>query len=202
MVVVDHFDRLPADARASLRRAPLPGAVVPMAATLTRERFSDPAWIFERKLDGIRCVAIVGGGEVRLWSRNGRPLDARFPRIAAALASAAAADLVVDGEVVAFEGARTSFAALQGRGGRPAQPFLYLFDVLHLDGFDTTALPLRARKAPAAPRGRGSAGRSAGYRTATRTARRSSPRHAARAGRGWWPSAPMRRTSTGARATG
>ena len=145
---MDAFRHLSDADRALLRPAPLPGHVEPMKAVLTDQRFSDPGWVYERKLDGIRCIAIKGGGEVRLLSRNALPLDARFPEIAAHLARDPADDLVVDGEVVAFIGARTSFAALQQRdGGRRARPLLYLFDILHLAGMDTTALPQRARKA-------------------------------------------------------
>jgi len=146
MVGVHPFDRLSGAERDLLVPAGLPGSVVPMAATLTDERFSDPAWVFERKLDGIRCVAIADRGDVRLLSRNALSLDARFPEIRAALAEESPSSFVVDGEVVAFEGARTSFARLQQRGERPVATFLYLFDLLHLDGHDTTALPLRARK--------------------------------------------------------
>ena len=54
--------------------------------------------------------------------------------------------MVVDGEIVAFDGAQTSFARLQQRGERPVEAFLYVFDILHLAGYDTGALPLRARK--------------------------------------------------------
>ncbi|HEY8923402.1 MAG TPA: ATP-dependent DNA ligase, partial [Polyangia bacterium] len=36
----------------SSRRAPVPEWIEPMAATLTRERFAGPEWVFERKLDG------------------------------------------------------------------------------------------------------------------------------------------------------
>ena len=145
---VDPFRRLSDDDRALLRPAPLPAAVEPMKAVLTDERFSDPGWIYERKLDGIRCIAIKGGGEVRLLSRNALSLDARFPEVRAALAADPAEEFVVDGEVVAFVGAQTSFAALQQRDdGHGARPLLYLFDVLHLAGMDTTALPQRARKA-------------------------------------------------------
>lgn len=134
--------------RALLVAAPLPVSVVPMAATLTGERFSDPAWIFERKLDGIRCIAIGDGEGVRLLSRNALSLDGRFPGIAQALAGAVGTSFVLDGEVVAFDGSQTSFSALQQRGARrSAETFLYLFDLLYLDGRDTTALPLRARKA-------------------------------------------------------
>ena len=118
-----------------------------MKAVLTDERFSDPDWIFERKLDGIRCLAFKRDGEVRLRSRNDLSLNGRFPEIAAALEDDAAADVVLDGEVVAFDGAQTSFARLQQRGERPARAFYYVFDILRLDGEDVTDEPLRARKA-------------------------------------------------------
>jgi DNA ligase D-like protein (predicted ligase) len=149
MYRVDPFRRLGERERALLRPAALPTRVEPMKAVLTDERFSDPGWIYERKLDGIRCIAIKGGGRVRLLTRNHQPLDARFPAIRQALADDPADEFVVDGEVVALVGSRTSFAALQQRsdGGRVARPLLYLFDVLHLAGMDTTALPQRTRKA-------------------------------------------------------
>ena len=56
-----------------------------MRAVLTQERFSDPDWIYERKLDGIRCVAIRDGGPVKLLSRNDLSLNGRYPGVAAAL---------------------------------------------------------------------------------------------------------------------
>jgi bifunctional non-homologous end joining protein LigD len=119
----------------------------PMKAVLTEERFSDPGWIFERKLDGIRCIAIKADGRVRLLSRNHLSLNSRFPDVVAALEDDPAPDFVVDGEIVAFDGAQTSFARLQQRGERPTAVFLYVFDLLHLAGHDTTRLPLRERKA-------------------------------------------------------
>jgi bifunctional non-homologous end joining protein LigD len=126
---------------------PLPDRVEPMKAVLTDERFSDPDWIFERKLDGIRCIAIKAEQQVRLLSRNHLSLNSRFPEIVEALESDPATQFVVDGEVVAFDGAQTSFARLQQRGERPVSIFYYVFDVLHASGEDTTALPLRERKA-------------------------------------------------------
>jgi bifunctional non-homologous end joining protein LigD len=126
---------------------PLPDRVEPMKAVLTEERFSDPAWIFERKLDGIRCIAIKADRQVRLLSRNHLSLNGRFPEVVEALERDPATRYVVDGEVVAFAGAQTSFAALQQRGERPVRIFYYVFDVLHLAGRDVTALPLRERKA-------------------------------------------------------
>jgi DNA ligase D-like protein (predicted ligase) len=143
---VDPFAGLSDHERALLRPAPLPERVEPMKAVLTDKLFSDPGWIFERKLDGIRCVAIKDETRVRLVSRNGLSLDARFPEPRAALGDDPATGFVVDGEIVAFEGGRTSFARLQQRGERKVAVFLYLFDLLHLAGQDTTALPLRSRK--------------------------------------------------------
>jgi bifunctional non-homologous end joining protein LigD len=145
--MTDPFGSLPEDERARLELAPLPDRVDPMKAVLTDDRFSDPDWIFERKLDGIRCVAIKADRRVRLLSRNHLSLNARFPEIVEALESDPATDFVLDGEVVAFAGAQTSFERLQQRGERPVAVYFYVFDLLHLAGRDTTALSLRARKA-------------------------------------------------------
>src|SRR4051812_21245097 len=117
-----------------------------MKAVLTDERFSDPGWIFERKLDGVRCVATKQDGRVRLRSRNDLDLAGRFPEIAAGLERDGVGDVVLDGEVVAFEGSQTSFAALQQRGKRPTPVFYYVFDVLELNGEDVTGRPLTERK--------------------------------------------------------
>ena len=132
--------------RRQIRPAPTPRFVEPMKAVLTDERFSDPAWVFERKLDGIRCVAIKSDGAVRLLSRNELSLNGRYPEIAAALERDRAEDVVADGEVVAFEGSRTSFAKLARRGHERVAVFLYVFDLMHLAGHDIRRLPLRTRK--------------------------------------------------------
>jgi bifunctional non-homologous end joining protein LigD len=84
---------------------------------------------------------------VRLRSRNDLSLNERFPEVAEALEADPASNLVVDSEVVAFDGAQTSFARLQQRGERPTPVFFYVFDILRADGEDVTALPLRERKA-------------------------------------------------------
>ena len=117
-----------------------------MKAVLTDERFSDPDWIYERKLDGFRCIAIRDGGPVRLLSRNDLSLNGRFPTVAAALEQQRCERFAIDGELVAFSGGRTSFAKLaDARAGR-AKVFLYVFDITWLDGDDLRALPLRDRK--------------------------------------------------------
>jgi bifunctional non-homologous end joining protein LigD len=120
--------------------------VEPMKAVLTSDCFSDPDWIYERKLDGIRCISVKTTAGVRLWSRNHLSLNDRFPELAEALGHDPG-EFVVDGEVVAFAGAQTSFARLQQRGERQVRVFYYIFDLLHVAGHDTTALPLRTRKA-------------------------------------------------------
>ena len=147
MSVSGPFAQIAEEEHELLRPAPLPDRVVPMKAVLTDERFSDPEWIYERKLDGIRCIAIKGERNVRLLSRNDLSLNARFPEVVHALEADDAERIVLDGEVVAFDGAQTSFARLQQRGERPVAVFYYVFDLLQLAGQDVTALPLRSRKA-------------------------------------------------------
>jgi bifunctional non-homologous end joining protein LigD len=144
--VSDWRDALDDAERALVRPGPPPSGAAAMKAMVTGERFSDPAWIFERKLDGIRCIAVRDGGPVRLLSRNDLSLDRRYPEIATALDAERRARFAVDGEVVAFEGRRTSFARLAQRGIRRVPIFLYVFDILWLDGCDLRPLPLHARK--------------------------------------------------------
>jgi bifunctional non-homologous end joining protein LigD len=127
----------------------------PALATLSHERFWEPGWIYERKLDGERCLAVRDGKDVRLYSRSGRDVTVSFPEIAESLAAQTRSRFVVDGEVVAFEGSRTSFAALQPRihlsnaeraRATGIRVYYYVFDVLSVDGEDTTGEPLLDRK--------------------------------------------------------
>jgi bifunctional non-homologous end joining protein LigD len=140
------FDVLDGSERAKLVASPVPAWVEPMKAVLTEERFSSGEWIYERKLDGIRCLAFRHGREVRLLSRNKLSLNERFRDIASALHAGAAVDCVLDGEVVAFAGGKTSFERLQQRGERPVSIFYYIFDLLYLDGNDVRPLSTRSRK--------------------------------------------------------
>jgi bifunctional non-homologous end joining protein LigD len=120
-----------------------------MKAVLWDEPFSDPGWIFERKLDGVRCLAHRDGGKaIRLLSRTARSMNADYPELVKALDAEPCQDFVVDGEVVAFDRRGvTSFSRLQRRGRERVAVFFYLFDVLRLDGQDVRDLPLRERKA-------------------------------------------------------
>jgi DNA ligase D-like protein (predicted ligase) len=132
-----------------------PGWVDPELATLTQDRFSDPGWLFERKLDGERCLAFRSAGKVRLMTRNQKEDTSTYPEITQALAAQRADDFIVDGEIVAFDGSQTKFARLQQRLGvrQPGPELLaevpawfYIFDVLWADGRDVRPRPLRERK--------------------------------------------------------
>lgn len=126
-----------------------------MLATLTDERFSSPDWIYERKLDGVRCLAFRRRGRVEIYTRNHNRLNATYPELEQVLLEQPQESFIVDGEIVAFKGNNTSFSRLQGRSGikhrkqaraSGIKVYLYLFDLLYLDESDITALPLRARK--------------------------------------------------------
>src|SRR3979409_71465 len=81
-----------------------PEWVVPMAATLTQERFTGPEWVFERKLDGIRLLAFKQGRDVRLFSRNRLPQNAHYPGIVEAIAELPVRDVILDGEATGVWG--------------------------------------------------------------------------------------------------
>jgi bifunctional non-homologous end joining protein LigD len=104
-----------------------------MAATLTRERFTGPEWVFERKLDGIRLLAFKHGSEVRLLSRNRLPQNDSYPSFAQAIARLPVKNIILDGEATGVWNGRD----LVG---------YHLFDILWLDGRDLTSLPLEARR--------------------------------------------------------
>ncbi|HEX2391312.1 MAG TPA: non-homologous end-joining DNA ligase [Solirubrobacterales bacterium] len=127
----------------------------PMKAKLHDRPFDDPGWVFERKLDGIRALVRREGAAATLTSRTGRDLSPAYPELTEALREEPMERFLADGEIVAFEGRRTSFERLQGRMGihdprlavlTGIPVYLYLFDLLELDGHDTTGLPLRSRK--------------------------------------------------------
>lgn len=131
----------------------------PLMLAETADRpFSDPAWLFELKLDGYRLLAARVGGGARLYSRNGNDLSDGFPEVSSAVAALPVEGLVLDGEVVALnKSGRPSFQRLQQRaklsraldirhavGDNPVT--FFAFDLIAADGFDLRALPLSARK--------------------------------------------------------
>ena len=113
--------------------ASFPDWLEPMAATLTRERFSGPEWVFERKLDGIRLLAFKNGDDVRLLSRNRLPRNDSYPEFVTAVANLDVREIILDGEAT-------------GVWGKSDAVGYHLFDVLWLDGRLLTPLPLEARR--------------------------------------------------------
>ncbi|WP_293774278.1 non-homologous end-joining DNA ligase [Sporichthya sp.] len=157
------MDELPADLLAELLDAGEQKLLRPAKPAFRTPMLSSPAerpppgddWVYERKLDGVRLIAVRGERTTRLYSRIQRDNSATFPEIVAALTVAAPPGLVVDGEVVAFDGEQTSFGLLQARLGisdvRRALAIgvpvvFYAFDLLTYGGQDLTQLPLQARR--------------------------------------------------------
>ena len=112
----------------------LPDWLEPMAATLTADRFVEPGWTFERKLDGIRMLAFKDKDGVRLFSRNRLSLTASYPAVAAAIAALPIDGAILDGEAT-------------GAWGKQGRADYHVFDVLWLNGRDVTTLPLTERRA-------------------------------------------------------
>ena len=117
-----------------------------MKAVLSAERPAGPEWVFERKLDGIRCLAVKERARTQLYSRNELSLNDRYAPLAAALDADPAGGFVVDGEAVAFVEGRDRFAGAEG-----GELFYYVFDVLVADGRDVRSLPLEERRAALEP---------------------------------------------------
>jgi bifunctional non-homologous end joining protein LigD len=111
-------------------------------------------WIYEIKFDGYRALALRGGSETRVLSRNQKDLGKKFPQVADSVAAIDVRDAIIDGEIVALdEKGRSSFQALQGFDmGQERLPIILLaFDLLQLDGKDL--------RNPTERRAKGEAGR-------------------------------------------
>ncbi|HET7549243.1 MAG TPA: non-homologous end-joining DNA ligase, partial [Usitatibacter sp.] len=139
------------------KTAPMPAKLSPMLAETGSAAFRRAGWMWEPKLDGYRVLAFVEGGRVKLRSRRGLELAADFPALAAELAGAGA-PMILDGEIVAFDGeGRPSFDALQARAklktdhdraraDRESPVVLFCFDLLHFAGIDLRDAPYRDRR--------------------------------------------------------
>jgi bifunctional non-homologous end joining protein LigD len=141
-----------------LKPAAMPLQPAPMLATLIVEPFDNPAWIFEPKLDGLRVLARFDGEKLTLLSRNHKPQNFQFPEIVAGLEADLKQPAIVDGEVVCLdENGRSSFRRLQQRFHlesalevqarmKKFPACIYLFDLLYVDRYDVSGLPLEERK--------------------------------------------------------
>ena len=121
------------------KRAGLPSAQKPQLATLVDEAPEGGDWISEVKFDGYRLIARKNGAEVQLFTRNGLDWTARLPTIAQAVRTLQAERVMLDGELVALtQDGHSSFPALQAAlsAGDDRSLKFYLFDLLHLEGYD------------------------------------------------------------------
>ena len=133
----------------------MPDWLDPMLATLTDDYFSDPNWIFERKLDGERMLIYCQDGEVTLYTRNQKTGNTAYPELVETIEDMHLPNCIIDGEIVAFDGNITSFSKLHSRmhitneehaRASNVRVYYYLFDILYYDGYLITDVPLRKRK--------------------------------------------------------
>jgi bifunctional non-homologous end joining protein LigD len=138
------------------RNTAMPGKVGLMLATTVQRPFSDPNWLFEIKWDGVRTLARIDDGALKLTSRNGIDVTRQYPELAELPKILSARKAILDGEIVALdEKGHSGFARLQQRMHvRAPAPTLvaqlpatyYLFDLLYCDGYDLRHVPLLQRK--------------------------------------------------------
>ena len=138
--------------------APMPAKLTPMRAESGDRAFNHDDWMWEPKLDGYRVMAFIGAKGVRLCTHRGVELSRNFPRLAAELGKQGSHDMILDGELVAFNAnGKPSFAALQARAGLKAEreiaaaderaPAAFCcFDLLHFAGVDLRGAPYRDRR--------------------------------------------------------
>jgi bifunctional non-homologous end joining protein LigD len=128
--------------------------ISPMLAKLNHKSFPKKGWIFERKLDGERCIAIKKEKNVNLYSRYGKNLNISYPEIQEALRKQKK-DFIIDGEIVAFEKGETSFSKLQPRmhlksrekaKATGVKVYYYVFDILKSENKNIKVYPLIKRK--------------------------------------------------------
>ncbi len=134
-------------------REPMPEGIVPMLAKAGSLPHDDSAWAYEIKWDGVRAIAYVSGGRVRLQGRSGIDVTATYPELAGLGADLGAVECVLDGEIIApDEAGRPSFERLQRRinvgSERAVRRLMHdvrvsfqAFDLLWLEGRST--MPLR-----------------------------------------------------------
>lgn len=130
------------------RKAPMPEFVSPQLATLEDKPPAGDEWLHELKFDGYRMLCHLNPGGVRFWSRNKKDWTHKFPHLGKAIKEFPASTAILDGEVVAVDSkGRASFQKLQQAMKTGDAGFIFhVFDLIYLDGFNLTRMPLRMRK--------------------------------------------------------
>lgn len=131
-------------------KASMPAKFKPMLATQSAKPPSDETgWIHEIKFDGYRTLAMIKGGEVKFLTRSGLDWTSRYGVLADAFAPLACKEAIIDGEIVVVDAQGvTHFSDLQQALSDKASERLtfFAFDLVHLDGYDLTKVPLVERK--------------------------------------------------------
>jgi bifunctional non-homologous end joining protein LigD len=129
------------------KESPMPHNIKPMLATLADGPFDDKDWIFEIKWDGYRAIAEIDKEKVKLYSRNLIPFNDDYPTIVESLKQLNHS-AVLDGEIVGLdENGVPKFQLMQNMKGKNSPDIhYYVYDILFLDGYDLTSLPLIERK--------------------------------------------------------
>jgi bifunctional non-homologous end joining protein LigD len=122
----------------------IPFRVSPMLATLVKEPFDRPGWIYEEKYDGVRMLAYKEGAKVSLISRNSIDRTERYREIAEEISTLKPGTLALDGEIVVFDKRKVSHFQLLQQSKGPAK--YSVFDCLYCDGKDLRRSPLRERR--------------------------------------------------------
>jgi bifunctional non-homologous end joining protein LigD len=128
------------------KESAMPTDVIPMLATLVNEPFDNDNWIFEIKWDGYRALAYCNGKDVELISRNLKSFTEKYYPVTDAFRRLKF-NAVFDGEVVAVnEKGLAVFQTLQNWQNTPVRLQYFIFDILWLEGYDLTRIPLIERK--------------------------------------------------------
>jgi bifunctional non-homologous end joining protein LigD len=131
------------------RKAAMPADPEPQLAKVAGTVPRGEAWLHEIKLDGYRLLARMRRGKAKLLTRRANDWTDRFPTVAEAVAALTVEDVILDGEVVhLLPNGLTSFGALQDDLAREdtSNVVYYVFDLLHLNGYDLTGVRLDLRK--------------------------------------------------------
>jgi len=140
-------------------RVPLPKVIDPMLAQLAATLPPDQArWAYEFKWDGLRAIVFCEGGTIRIQSRRGEDVTARYPELRALARALGSTAVVLDGEIVAIDPSGVPrFELVQQRMGlaspaavervrRQIPVFLMIFDILYTVGRDLRRLPYLERR--------------------------------------------------------
>jgi bifunctional non-homologous end joining protein LigD len=138
--------------------APMPAMFTPMLAASSEKPPVGPGWIYEIKWDGVRALCFVQDGEAKFVGRRGTVMDRQYPELHEIPKFLRARSAVLDGEIAVLdEAGRANFGHIQPRimasdsgaieqlaRSRPA--IYFVFDLVYLNGYDLTRVPLEGRK--------------------------------------------------------